>query len=596
MSKLKREKLITLLPQLKNSEKWFAEEGHIENSETNEIVIFINLSWINGEKPRLAIEDLKTGKWLDKKIFANYYSEIELEEKKLESVKKVIRYRYSGIRNRVEKVNIFLFSFPSLETEEKIRVRLELPDSYPRPPWECLSEKFESEQESSIKNIPSGEKRLSFVFDSEFIEKADPANANRVAGLEKEKEHLKRFLSSSIQEKWGLPEERGIILEGSPGTGKTELVMEVCQEEFGEIPIVISGPEILSKWLGESEKILRQKFHEAWEREKGRVVYIDELDAIARAREEVSESYSAQIVAQLLVLLDGVEAKQQAREKPFKVIASTNLGHIVDPALRRPGRLGARPIRFSLPDRKNRKAILHYYLEKIYQKNPKKLQPELQDFVEKGEEKLLSNLLDETIDFSGADIEDLVGTAVSKLSSESSKLTIEELERSLNEFEKNSFGVSSDIIDLDKESDPKIENLIKNLLSEHCVFRLPEGKYQDKEIKKIARTYFKHSINKSREEEKKTYRLRKVKLSNILRTDWIQTKENIVQAFQHSKEEQICLFFLDFEDLRKTRKDSEVLNRIWGIIHEQFLGWDANNLLIIVCSKELGLPGEVSLA
>ena len=86
--------------------------------------------------------------------------------------------------------------------------------------------------------------------------------AGRVAGLDSQKRALRRFLQMS-NEDWGLADRTGILLEGPPGTGKTELVIETCQELFGSMPVTISGPEILSKWVGESERLLRKKFQEA---------------------------------------------------------------------------------------------------------------------------------------------------------------------------------------------------------------------------------------------------------------------------------------------------------------------------------------------
>lgn len=232
---------------------------------------------------------------------------------------------------------------------------------------------------------------------------------------------------------------------------------------------------------------MRQKFHEAWERKRGRVVYIDELDAMARAREEASESYAAQIVSQLLVLLDGPEAKRQAKEKPFKVIASTNLGHNVDPALRRPGRLGASPLRFELPDRKVREAVFHYYLQKIYQKDKTKLEDDLISFITEGKKEAMEPVLNKTASFSGADIEDLISFSAYK--AKEGKLSVEMLCREAEEFEKISFGVGTEV--LESQVNPELKTYLDESIGSDTptVVRIDDN-CGEEEAKSIARTYF----------------------------------------------------------------------------------------------------------
>lgn len=118
----------------------------------------------------------------------------------------------------------------------------------------------------------------------------------------------------------------------------------------------------MSRRVGESERILRERFEQARDN-LSRILYTDELDAIARSRGKSTQEYSAQIVAQLLVLLDGVDTKRN--ERPVRVIASTNMAELSDEALRRPGRLG-RTVSFgSLVDDESI-AVLHHYLERIH--------------------------------------------------------------------------------------------------------------------------------------------------------------------------------------------------------------------------------------
>ena len=228
-------------------------------------------------------------------------------------------------------------------------------------------------------------------------EEYQPIREFRVAGLSDQRQAIREFLRSE-RNKWGLEPEHGLLLEGPPGTGKTELVMEICREEFGAVPVEISGPEILSRWLGESERILRERFEQA-RSNPANVLYIDELDSIARSRGKATQEYSAQIVAQLLVLLDGLDTKRN--KSPVKVIASTNMAKLIDEALRRPGRLG-RTISFEPLSGSDTFAVLHHYLEQIYRNQQQSdsdategktgiLSSELEEFVTSGNIEELSN-------------------------------------------------------------------------------------------------------------------------------------------------------------------------------------------------------------
>ena len=148
----------------------------------------------------------------------------------------------------------------------------------------------------------------------------------------------------------GIEPPKGVLFHGPPGTGKTLLARAVANEA-GAYFIAINGPEIMSKFYGESEQRLREVFKEAEENAPA-IIFIDEIDAIAPKREEVTGEVERRVVAQLLALMDGLRGRGQVI-----VIGATNRPEALDPALRRPGRFD-REIVFPVPDRKARKEIL----------------------------------------------------------------------------------------------------------------------------------------------------------------------------------------------------------------------------------------------
>jgi len=147
----------------------------------------------------------------------------------------------------------------------------------------------------------------------------------------------------------GIDPPRGVLLYGPPGTGKTLLAKAVASESGAHF-ITINGPEIMSKFYGESEARLREVFREAEENAPS-IIFIDELDAIAPKRSEVTGEVEKRVVAQLLALMDGMKGRGQVI-----VIGATNRPDAIDPALRRPGRFD-REIAIGMPDKRARKEI-----------------------------------------------------------------------------------------------------------------------------------------------------------------------------------------------------------------------------------------------
>jgi transitional endoplasmic reticulum ATPase len=151
----------------------------------------------------------------------------------------------------------------------------------------------------------------------------------------------------------GVEAPKGVLLHGPPGTGKTLLAKAVANETNTNF-YTIGGPEIMSKYYGESEEKLRNVFEQA-EKNAPSIIFIDEIDSIAPKREEVSGEVERRVVAQLLSLMDGMSTRGKV-----VVIGATNRVNAIDPALRRPGRFD-REIEIGVPDRNGRLEVLQIH-------------------------------------------------------------------------------------------------------------------------------------------------------------------------------------------------------------------------------------------
>jgi transitional endoplasmic reticulum ATPase len=179
-----------------------------------------------------------------------------------------------------------------------------------------------------------------------------------IGGLREEIQKVREMIELPLRhpeifEKLGIEAPKGVLLHGPPGTGKTLLAKAVANESNSHF-ISISGPEIMSKFYGESEARLREIFKEAKEKAPS-IMFVDEIDSIAPKREEVTGEVERRVVSQLLSLMDGLEARGKVI-----VMAATNRPNALDQALRRPGRFD-REIEIKVPDKRGRLEILQIH-------------------------------------------------------------------------------------------------------------------------------------------------------------------------------------------------------------------------------------------
>ncbi|XP_028348059.1 ATPase family gene 2 protein homolog A isoform X3 [Physeter macrocephalus] len=158
----------------------------------------------------------------------------------------------------------------------------------------------------------------------------------------------------------GIPPPRGVLLYGPPGTGKT-LIARAVANEVGAYVSVINGPEIISKFYGETEARLRQIFAEATLRHPS-IIFIDELDALCPKREGAQNEVEKRVVASLLTLMDGIGS--EGSEGQVLVLGATNRPHALDAALRRPGRFD-KEIEIGVPNAQDRLDILQKLLRRV---------------------------------------------------------------------------------------------------------------------------------------------------------------------------------------------------------------------------------------
>lgn len=222
-----------------------------------------------------------------------------------------------------------------------------------------------------------------------------------IGGLKEEVQKIREMVELPMRhpelfERLGIEAPKGVLIYGPPGTGKTLLAKAVASESEANF-IHIAGPELVSKFVGESEERLRQIFKDAEENAPS-IIFMDEIDAIAPKREEVTGEVERRMVSQLLTLLDGLKARGKVI-----VIGATNRPNSIDAALRRPGRFD-RELEIGVPDRNARFEILQIHSRSM---------PIHEEDNKNG--RLIEELANVTHGYTGADIQSLVKEAAMKV-------------------------------------------------------------------------------------------------------------------------------------------------------------------------------------
>ena len=282
-----------------------------------------------------------------------------------------------------------------------------------------------------------GIKHETIIHISEFVVEENGVSEyyityNEIGGLDEEIQQIREIIELPIKhpslfKKLGIKPSKGILLTGPSGCGKTLIAKAVANESFLNF-IPINGPEILSKFYGESEKKLSKIFIEAEEKAPS-IIYIDQLDSIGYDRKVFIGRKNYSIISQLLSLMDGLNP----RGKVF-VIGATNKLEYLDQSLRRPGRFDTE-IKIGLPDKSARRAIFGIHTREI---------PLSEDIS-------LDRLSEKTENYTGADISDLCRRA-----------TLNAIRRSFSTEELESDSIDENILDQIKVSSDDFENALKS--------------------------------------------------------------------------------------------------------------------------------------
>ncbi len=272
-------------------------------------------------------------------------------------------------------------------------------------------------------------------------------------------------------ERLGVEPPKGVLLYGPPGTGKTLLAKAVANEAGAHF-ISLAGPEIMSKWYGQSEENLRKVFEEA-QKNAPAIIFIDEIDAIAPKREEVTGEVERRVVSQLLTLMDGLKSRGKVI-----VLAATNRPNALDEALRRPGRFD-REIDIGVPDKNGRKEIL-----KIHTRN-----------MPLSEDVNLEELAEKTYGYVGADLAALAREAamsVIRRNMEEIKLKEEYLPKITEVSKEYNIRNQKDLLNAIKAVTEKLQKSEKDAGKAKPIFKRgnPEEQENEKhaEIKNLSET------------------------------------------------------------------------------------------------------------
>ncbi|MDU9375438.1 ATP-dependent zinc metalloprotease FtsH [Methanocorpusculaceae archaeon Sp1] len=269
--------------------------------------------------------------------------------------------------------------------------------------------------------IIAPETEIDFLYNEEHekFEGTKSISYEDIGGLKGELRRVREMIELPIRhpelfETMSIEPPKGVLLYGPPGTGKTLIAKAVANESRAHF-ISIAGPEIISKYYGESEQRLREVFEEA-ETNAPSIIFIDELDSIAPRREDVTGEVERRVVAQLLTMMDGIADRGQV-----VVVGATNRPDAIDPALRRPGRFD-REIEIGVPSEADRLEILQIHtrgmpfegaakIKELKQKGHEKKIEAAEEEYKKNRERLLAQLAQLSRGFVGADLASLAREA-----------------------------------------------------------------------------------------------------------------------------------------------------------------------------------------